>query len=124
MTKRRILLVDDEASLTRMLRRNLEATGMYEVQEENDGRNAVNAARQFMPDLILLDVMMPGTDGGDVSAQLGDDPRLKDIPIVFLTAIVSCEEVGSTGRTIGGKTFLAKPVKLEGLLTCIEDHLK
>jgi two-component system OmpR family response regulator len=124
MAKKKILVVDDEASLTRMLRRNLEATGKYEVREENSGAHAYETAREFQPDMIMLDVMMPDMDGGDVAAKIQDDESLKHIPIVFLTAILKKEEVAeSTGSTIGGRTFLAKPVKVDDLIACIENHL-
>ena len=124
MAKKKILVVDDEASLTRMLRRNLEATGKYEVREENSGAHAYETAREFQPDMIILDVMMPDMDGGDVAAKIQDDESLKHIPIVFLTAILKKEEVAeSTGSTIGGRTFLVKPVKVDDLIACIEDHL-
>ncbi len=123
MSKKKILVVDDESSLTRMLRRNLEATGKYEVKEENSGAQAYASAQKFQPDMILLDVMMPDIDGGAVAAQIQDDENLKHIPIVFLTAIVQKEEAEDTGSNIGGRTFLAKPVKLDDLITCIEDKL-
>jgi CheY-like chemotaxis protein len=123
MSKKKILVVDDEASLTRMLRRNLEATGKYEVKEENSGALAYASAQQFQPNLILLDVMMPDMDGGAVAAQIQDDESLKHIPIVFLTAIIQKEEAEDTGSNIGGRTFLAKPVKLDDLITCIEKEL-
>jgi two-component system, OmpR family, response regulator len=123
MAKKKILVVDDEASLTRMLRRNLEATGKYEVREENSGAHAYTSAQQFQPDLILLDVIMLDMYGGEVAAQIREDESLKHIPIVFLTAILKKEEAESTGSDIGGRTFLAKPVKLDDLITCIENHL-
>ncbi len=123
MAKKKILVVDDEASLTRMLRRNLEATGKYEVREENSGALAYASAQEFQPDLIMLDVAMPDVDGGEVAARILDDENLKNIPIVFLTAILKKEEAESTGSNIAGRTFLAKPVKLDDLITCIENKL-
>ncbi len=123
MSKKKILVVDDEASLTRMLRRNLEATGKYEVKEENSGVHAYASAKKFQPDMVLLDVMMPGIDGGAIAAQIQDDKHLKNIPIVFLTAIIQKEEAENTGSNIGGRTFIAKPVKLDDLITCIENKL-
>jgi two-component system, OmpR family, response regulator len=123
MTKKKILVVDDEGSMTRMLKRNLEATNRYDVRAENSSANAVAAAREFLPDLILLDVMMPGMDGGEVAAKLKEDKKLGNTPIVFLSAIVKKEETQPTGSNIGGLTFLAKPVKLDDLITCIENQL-
>ena len=121
--KKRILVVDDEASMTRMLKRSLESTGKYEVRTENSGNAAVAAARAFRPDFILLDVMMPGVDGGELAARLKEEKELQNIPVVFLTAIVEKEETAPTGSDIGGCEYLAKPVKLEDLVACIEKHL-
>ena len=123
MTKKKILVVDDEQAMTRMLKRNLEATGRYDVRTENSGAAGVTAAREFQPDLILLDVMMPGIDGGEVAAKIKEDKRLANIPVVFLSAIVKKEETQPTGGNIGGLTFLAKPVKLDDLITCIEKQI-
>ncbi len=123
MTKKKILVVDDEGGITRMIKRNLEATNHYTVRAENSGAVAVAAAAEFLPDLILMDVMMPGMDGGDVAAKIKEDKKLSHIPIVFLTAIVKQEETQPTGSNIGGVTFLAKPVKLDDLIVCIENHL-
>jgi DNA-binding response OmpR family regulator len=121
--KKKILVVDDEASMTRMLKRSLESTGKYEVRTENSGNAAVAAARAFRPDFILLDVMMPGVDGGELAARLKEEKELQNIPVVFLTAIVEKEETAPTGSDIGGCEYLAKPVKLEDLVACIEKHL-
>ena len=93
MTKKKILVVDDEASITRLLKLNLEKTGAYSVRTENEGIKTVEAAREFKPDLILLDVMMPDIDGGDVAAKLQADGLLNDVPLVFLTAAVKKEEL-------------------------------
>lgn len=123
MSKKRILIVDDEAGLTRLLKLNLEATGKYEVREENWAGAALAAARQFKPDLILLDVMMPGHDGGEIAARLQASPALEKIPIVFLTAAVKKEELGLRGGLVGGFPCLAKPVDLDEVLACIEKHL-
>jgi two-component system, OmpR family, response regulator len=121
--KKKILVVDDEASLTRMVKRGLEAKGDYLVMEENLGSRALAAARSFKPDLVLLDVMMPDVDGGSLAGEFAEAEDLKHIPIVFLTAIVTRQETAPTGSMIGRHTFLAKPVELDDLVTCIQDHL-
>jgi CheY-like chemotaxis protein len=121
--KKRILVVDDEAKFTRLLKRYLEQSGAYEVREEHQGERALAAARQFHPDVILLDVVMPDLDGGTVAAQLKDDPALRHTPIVFLTAAVSPEEVEERSGVIGGHPFLAKPVDIKDVLACIQQHL-
>jgi len=121
--KKRILLVDDEAGVTRMMRRNLEATGRFEVRDLNDPTRALETARQFRPDLVLLDVMMPEMDGGTVAAAFAEEPQLARVPVIFLTAIVSKKEVEPTGSQIGSHTFLAKPVAFNDLLACIDGQL-
>jgi len=118
--KKRILLIDDEPAVTRLMKLNLETNGAYEVQVENDGRKAVAAARAWHPDLIFLDVIMPDIDGGQVAAELRAEPRLKNTPIVFLTAVVSKNEVVERGDVIGGQTFLAKPVSVADVVSTIE----
>ncbi len=118
--KKRILVVDDEPALTRMVKLNLERTGNYEVRTENQGSMAVQAAREFKPDLIFLDVMMPDMSGDEVSAQLKEDEALSQIKFIFMTAIVTKDETESMGSNIGGNEFLAKPVKTDELLATIE----
>lgn len=123
MSKKKILIVDDEPGMTKMLKRNLEATNHYDVRTENSSPAALAAARAFQPDLIMLDVMMPEMDGGEVAAQIKEEPNLSKVPIIFLSAIVKKEETQPTGGNIGGQTFLAKPVKFDDLIACIEGYL-
>ncbi|MFV1982216.1 MAG: PleD family two-component system response regulator [Thiohalomonadales bacterium] len=118
--KKRILVVDDEPALTRMVKLNLERTGDYEVRTENQGTMAIPAAKEFKPDLIFLDVMMPDMSGDEISALLKEDPELCDIKSVFMTAIVSKDETEEMGSDIGGNLFLAKPVKTDELISTIE----
>ena len=123
MTKKRILVIDDEASFTRLLKLNLEYNGHYVVKEENVGTRGVATIKEFKPDLILLDVMMPGIDGGQIAQRLQGDAALKHIPIIFLTAAVKKTEVGTGGGQIGGFPYLAKPVDMDELEACIAQHL-
>ena len=119
MNERRVMIIDDEPGFTRLLKLTLERTGRFEVLEENDGTKAWMAAREFNPDIIFLDVVMPEIDGGDVAQQIRSDPALAHVPIVFLTAIVSAKE---GGHEIGGFPFLAKPVSLEAVVHAIEQE--
>ena len=124
MCIKRILVVDDEPSVTRNLKLNLESGGGYEVLGENYAANALAAARSFQPDLILLDVMMPDMDGGEVAARLQADPLLRDTPVIFLTAIVSNEETDGHEMVSGGATFLAKPVDMGELRKTMEQYIR
>ena len=121
--KKHILVVDDQPRNTRLLKLYLEQTNDYMVREENDPRAALSAAEEFQPHLILLDVMMPGMDGGELAAHIQASPKLKGVPIVFLTAAVTKGEVEARGGQLGGFPFLAKPVVLSEVLACLKDHL-
>ena len=120
MEKKRVFIVDDESGFTRLLKLTLEKTGSYQVLEENDGTKAWLQARDFKPDIIFLDIVMPKIDGGEVARQIRSDPLLAQVPIIFLTALVSRSE---TKNEIGGFPFLAKPVSLEAITNCIAGHL-
>ena len=121
--KKRILLVDDEVTATRLLKLNLEQTNQYVVRTENASAGALAAAVEFQPDLILLDVIMPGMDGGDLASRFLAHPNLKSVPIVFLTAIATKTDVQRGDGRIGGLPFLAKPLDLRELLACLKQHL-
>jgi CheY-like chemotaxis protein len=121
--KKRILVMDDEPTITWLLKLNLEQTGDYEVATENISKAALVAAEEFQPDLLLLDVVMPGLDGGNLASQFQTGPKLKGTPIVLLTAAVALEEVRARHGVVGGQPFLAKPVSLHELLACLEKHL-
>ena len=123
MSKPRILIVDDEVSFTKLLKLNLEGSGRYEVRTENWAPKAAATAREFHPDLIFLDVMMPGMDGGEVAAKIREVPSLQKTPIIFLTAAVKKEEVAKTDGRIGGDIYIAKPVEYEEIERCIEAEL-
>ena len=120
--RRRILIVDNDPNATHLVKVLLERSGHYLVLEENDATRAHQSARNFRPDLILLDVVMPGTDGGEVAARVEADPELQDTPIVFLTALVTRAEAKS-GLSLQGHSFLAKPVSIPELINAIEQHL-
>jgi len=123
MEKKRILVVDDLARNTRLIKLYLEQTNNYVVREVNDATAALSAAEEFQPHLILLDVMMPDMDGGDLAVRFQANPKLKAVPIVFLTAAVTKGEVEASGGRRGGFPFMAKPVVLSELLACLKQQL-
>jgi PleD family two-component response regulator len=119
---RRILIVDNDRDSTHLVKVLLEKTGRYLVLEENDATRAHLSVRNFRPDLILLDVVIADTDGGEIAAQIQADPELHDTPIIFLTALVTRAEA-STGLHIDGHPFLAKPINIQELINAIERRL-
>jgi CheY-like chemotaxis protein len=108
MNKARVLVVDDEPALSTLVRMSLEQTNLYEVMVENLSSQALATARRFKPDVVLLDVNMPGKDGGDVAAEIRADGDLAGTPILFFTSLVSPEE--AEGREPSGKVehFVSK----------------
>ena len=122
MKKKKVLIIDDEVAFTNIVKLTLEGKSNCEVGVENDPRQAVVTARKFWPDIIILDVVMPGLDGGEVHTQLMADPILKHIPIIFLTAIVRQKEVDERKGMIGGSFYIAKPVSADALIGAIEKH--
>jgi CheY-like chemotaxis protein len=120
--KRRILIVDDDADSTHLVKILLEKTGAYVVLEENDSAAAHQSARTFRPDVILLDIMMPKTDGAEVAAQIEADLELQSTPIIFLTALITKPET-NTGLRIEGHRSLAKPINIPELIDHIEESL-
>ena len=123
MDKKRIMIVDDEVPFTRLLKMCLEQDGRYAVRVENDPCRALQAADQFLPHLVLMDVMMPGIDGGALAAQFEAVSQLRNVPIVFLTAAVRRDEVRARQGQIGGLPFLAKPVDFKELTQCVQQKL-
>ncbi len=123
MAKKKILLIDDEKAFTEMLRLNLESTGGYDVRIENNAKKALLVAMEFRPDLILLDVIMPAKEGPDVFIEIKNEKTLKEIPVVFLTATVTNEEMHDQEGLIGGRQFIAKPCSLETLIHVIEKSI-
>lgn len=124
MIKKRILVIDDEESFTALIKTTLEERGDYEVRTENNASRAIVTIREFNPDLILLDIMMPGDkDGSEIAREIRGDEKIRGIPTVFLTAAVTEEEVASSGGFIGGYPFIAKPINIKELIEYIERRL-
>ncbi len=118
----KVLVVDDEAPLRLLCRANLEAEG-FDVVEAANGREGLAAARSANPDLILLDVMMPGLDGWTVAEELLADEKTRAIPIVFLTARADVRDQ-ARGIDLGGVDYVTKPfnpLELAGVVANVVD---
>jgi DNA-binding response OmpR family regulator len=121
---KRILLVDDEQEVLTYLG-NILKRANYDPICTTKGREAIDFARNLRPrpDLIILDIVMPDVDGGDVAAVLSGDRRTAEIPVIFLTGILTKEEELS-GKAIGKHCVVAKPVMPEELLVLINKVLR
>ena len=117
----RVLVIDDEAPIRLLCRVNLEAEGMT-VLESGDGPSGLEAARTAEPDVILLDVMMPGLDGWGVAEALLEDERTAQIPIIFLTARAEFRD-RARGLDIGGVDYITKPFNPVELAPLVRDLL-
>jgi DNA-binding response OmpR family regulator len=118
----RVLVIDDESPIRLLCRVNLEAEGM-DVLEAADGPSGLDKARAETPDVILLDVMMPGLDGWRVAEELLDDPRTSAIPIVFLTARAELRD-RARGIDLGGVDYVTKPFNPVELAPLVRDLLE
>lgn len=105
------------------MKRFLEGTGRFDVRTEHTSPKAKTAVAEFHPELIILDVIMPNMDGGDVATMLRDDPHTRSIPVIFLTSMVSKEQVREQNGLIAGHPFVAKPANMKELLLRIEGCL-
>lgn len=113
----KVLVVDDEEPILELLKYNLEKNG-YEVKTAQDGAKAVDIARKFIPDLVLLDIMMPKMDGVETCRQLRDLPELQKMFVVFLTA--RSEEYSEVAAfDIGADDYITKPIKPRALMSRI-----
>jgi len=118
----RVLIIDDEGPIRLLCRVNLEAAGMV-VHEAPDGLGGVDVAQHELPDVILLDVMMPGMDGWAVFTALLEDERTAKIPVVFLTARAELRDQ-ARGLELGGVDYVTKPFDPLELAPLIEDLLE
>lgn len=122
MSKKRILIVDDEPQISRLAKAILDSTELYETIEEHRSSRAIATMRDFQPHLVFLDVDMPGLDGGEIASRINADPSLRNTPVVFLTALVSDTDVAQAKQR-GGFRYLAKPASVSALLGCVEEML-
>ena len=110
MEKPRILVVDDSQEIAVLLKAALDRTGRFTVQVERNPLNVLTVVRQFHPALILLDIMMPEMDGGELAGRILADPQLQPPKptIIFLTSAITKEEVAAQGGIVGGRPMLSK----------------
>jgi len=123
MDKKTILIVDDEEDVLMVLEEGL-SEEEYHIITADNGKDAVEMAKSEHPDIIILDVLMPGMDGGEVARTLATNPETKDIPIVFLTGMFPKRENEDEGRIIADHLLFAKPYEVDKLVAGIEKLLQ
>ena len=107
--KRSILIVDDDVSASQMAKMILDQTGLYDVKVCNRGSEVFELVRKTRPELLLLDIVMPDADGTDIADQIRQDKSLEAVRVVFMSSLVSQEEVNQDS-VIGGHPFISKPI--------------
>lgn len=117
--RKKILLIDHSARVTRSIREALEKSGKYSIREERDTMFAIHAARWFLPDLIMVDLTSTLSDGRMIAQELQNDKELSATPLLCLSRFVSEREFFSAG-ILSGYTFLASPVPMEHLLRAVD----
>ena len=116
-----ILVVDDNPAALEILAARLSAGG-YQVLTASDGEEGLTLARKVLPDLVLLDIMMPGIDGFEVCRRLKSDPSTEDIPVIFLSALGDTEDK-VRGLQLGALDYVSKPFKREEVIARVDTHL-
>lgn len=119
MSRIRILIVDDNRPLATLVGLRLEQTGNYTVRIESKPHAAIPAAREFQPHLLLLDVDMPGLTGPELQRAIHKEPGFGDVPVIFLTSLISADEAGEREMISNGNRFLSKSATTEVLHRCI-----
>lgn len=121
--RRTLLVIDDDANLGQSIKRNLELNHGFRVLLATSGREGIALAREHGPDVILLDVMMPGMAGGEVAETLREHPKTRNIPVIFLTGLLSKAEAKGRRGAVGGELYLAKPAGLDEIVGAVNAAL-
>jgi len=124
MDKKKILIIDDEENFCKLVKKNIEQTGEFDVYIATNGEGGIRLVREIKPNLVLLDIVMPGMDGADVAAQIRDDESIQYTPIVFFTAIVKEDESDSQASFTRGYALLSKTATVKELIACIKENIR
>jgi CheY-like chemotaxis protein len=118
--KIKVLVIDDEADFCYFVKKNLIQVGQFEVISATNGKDGLGLAEKELPDIILLDLFMPDMPGEDVAAALKENTTTKDIPILFVTALATNDDiVDSEENKIGNNYILPKPIRTKKLIETI-----
>ena len=119
----KILIVDDNEKDLKLLELRLTQLGFRKIIKARDGQEALKLALRHLPDLICLDLMMPGLDGGRVKERLKEDHKTKNIPTIVLSSIITKDEQKNMQYLKGGDIIIAKPYSSDELLEAIDKSL-
>jgi DNA-binding response OmpR family regulator len=120
MAEKKLLMIDDDRALGEMLKLKIEKIGAYKVTYSPDGHRIVELAQEVKPDLVILDIDMPGTDGGDARLALEKNPATEGIPVLFLSSLVTPEDVTASGGVISGHQMASKQATVGQLVERIQ----
>ena len=123
MNSKKILIVDDEAEICELIQMTLEMNGFSQIRIVKDGRSAINAAEFWLPDIILLDLMLPEIDGLSVCKILKNNPMTANIPIIMITAKSTPTDI-VVGLELGANDYVTKPFNNQVLLARIRNQLR
>ena len=120
--KKLVMLVDDNPDILYSVQKGLESLGDYKVITAESGRKCLQLLKDIKPDLILLDIMMPGMDGWDTCAKIKGDKKTENIPIVFLTA--KTDPISKSMGTLASADYITKPFEMKDLKKRIDSVIK
>jgi CheY-like chemotaxis protein len=123
MVRKKILIVDDTKDILESVGEILKGTGLYEIRTELSSPKALSVFKEFKPDLLLLDIVMPIVDGPELAGQISADPAGRGVRIMFMTSLVTAEETHIQNGCIGGHPFIAKPVTSAELIRRVREVL-
>lgn len=123
MNSKKILIVDDEAEICELIQMTLEMNGFSQIRTVKDGKSAINAAEFWLPDIILLDLMLPEIDGLSVCKILKNNPMTANIPIIMITAKSTPTDI-VVGLELGANDYVTKPFNNQVLLARIRNQLR
>ena len=125
MKLKTVLIVDDQESICNLVKASLENLWpTLKVVTCPDSSRAMDKIKNLLPNLVILDVQMPGFSGADIAQAMKEYPATKAIPIIFLTGILTPEEARSRGNEIGGEHFMAKPINFGELTSTVEKYIR
>lgn len=121
---KKIVIIDDEANFCKLVKNNLEQTGEFVVAMALNARDGIALAKKIKPDLILMDIIMPEVDGGEAISWIKNDSVLRNTPVIFLSAIITEDDVSHSRGVISGYPVLSKTAKVDEVISCINDNIR